>query len=473
VRRQDDRSLPVIVAALGVAMMPALARIALTIPLRVPLDANEGWNAYHSVEAFAGSLYAPPSPFFFNVYPPLSFYIVHAVASLTGDPIVAGRAIACVSFVALGILLSRAAGQMGCTRYEAAFGGVLFAASTLALSHYVGIDDPHFLGQAVVCAGLPFVLREPHTNARLWTAGALMTTGIFIKHSIVALPLTAVAWLWWADPPAGRRLLTAGFVLATVSLAAGFFWYGPAFHEALVTSRGYSVAVALRAVARWIIRVPVLIAALVLLVRRCPRDRHVIFCVCYVVTASVAGLLFLGGAGVDWNAMFESNWACALSAAVAVNRLTPAHAPGGGGRRRVALCAAFVAMPMAAMALGAKRAWLAPDYWLRPRVEETAAAARDVTVIAGRPGPAFCEDLALCFWAGKPPEVDVFNLQQRVRHDASAREALLRLVDDRHYGVVQLNEMAPLFGPAFLDALNRRYIIIASRPASVVLAPQP
>jgi len=36
------------------------------------------------------------------------------------------------------------------------------------------------------------VLREPHTSARLWTAAALMTGGIFIKHSIVALPLTAV-----------------------------------------------------------------------------------------------------------------------------------------------------------------------------------------------------------------------------------------------------------------------------------------
>src|SRR6185503_1279759 len=199
--------------ALGVAMAPALARITLTVPLRVPLDANEGWNAYHSLEASGGSLYTQASPFFFNVYPPLSFYIVGAAAPLVGDPVVAGRAIACVSFVALAVLVAAAAHEMGCTPSEAAFGGVLFAASTMALSHYVGIDDPHFLGQAVVCAGLLFVLREPHTSARLWTAAALMTAGIFTKHSIVALPLTAVAWLLKVDPPAGRRLLVAGFVL--------------------------------------------------------------------------------------------------------------------------------------------------------------------------------------------------------------------------------------------------------------------
>jgi hypothetical protein len=130
-------------------------------------------------------------------------------------------------------------------------------------------------------------------------------------------------------------------------------------------------------------------------------------------------------------------------------------------------------MPTVAMALSARRAWLTPDYWLRPRAEETAAARRDVEMIASRPGPAFCEDLALCFWAGKPPEVDVFDLQQRVRWDGATRAALLRLVDGRYYAVVQLREAGPLFGPAFLDTLNRRYMIVASRPASVVLAPRP
>jgi hypothetical protein len=473
VSRQDDRSLLVIVAALGIAMAPALVRIALTIPLRVPLDANEGWNAYHSLEALGGALYAHSSPFFFNVYPPLSFYIVGAAASLTGDPVVAGRGIACLSFAVLAGLLAAAAREMGCTRSEAAFGGVLFAASTLALSHYVGIDDPHFLGQAVVCAGLIAVLREPHTSARLWTAAALMTAGIFIKHSIVALPLTAVAWLLKVEPPAGRRLLGAGFVLGVVSLVAGVAWFGPALLEALVTTRAYSLAVAVRAVGRWIIRVPVVIAAIVLLVGRFPRDRHVIFCVWYVTAASAAGLVFLGGAGVDWNAMFESNWACALTAAVALNRLTPSSLANAGGRRRLILAMAFVATPMVAMALSSRRAWLTPDYWLKPRAEETAAAGRDVELIASRPGPSFCEDLALCYWAGKPPEVDVFNLQQRVRWDEATRAALLRFVDGRYYAVVQLRDVAPLFGPAFLATLNRRYMIIASRPASVVLAPRP
>ena len=60
----------------------------------------------------------------------------------------------------------------------------------------------------------------------------------------------------------------------------------------------------------------------------------------------------------------------------------------------------------------------------------------------------------------------------RVAH-AIALRMLLRRVDGRYYASVQLRDVGPLFGPTFLDTLSRRYMIIASRPASVVLAPRP
>ena len=127
---------------LAAASLPALVRIARVIPLRVSLDVNEGWNAYQAVAAFAGDLYPHPARFFFNNYPPLSFYVVGAVARVVGDPIVAGRSIGLVMFLALGVIAALAARQMRCTRTEAAFGAAMFVATTLALSHYVGMNDP-------------------------------------------------------------------------------------------------------------------------------------------------------------------------------------------------------------------------------------------------------------------------------------------------------------------------------------------
>ena len=49
----------------------------------LPLEiwGNEGWNAYHADTAMrGGSLYPPPDGLVANNYPPLSFYIVGALA---------------------------------------------------------------------------------------------------------------------------------------------------------------------------------------------------------------------------------------------------------------------------------------------------------------------------------------------------------------------------------------------------------
>jgi hypothetical protein len=78
----------------------------LTIGRFIPLDPNEGWNAYFGDAAIHGGvLYPPADALITNNYPPLSFYIVGGIGYLTGNTIFAGRAIALVSllFVAWSI----------------------------------------------------------------------------------------------------------------------------------------------------------------------------------------------------------------------------------------------------------------------------------------------------------------------------------------------------------------------------------
>src|SRR5919202_4350868 len=113
---------------MAVASAMAIVRIARAIPLHVPLDRNEGWNAYQAVAALRGNLYPRSPHFFFNNYPPLSFYLVGALERLTGDAIIVGRTIAMASFFALAALVAIGARRMRCSRAEATFGAVLFAA---------------------------------------------------------------------------------------------------------------------------------------------------------------------------------------------------------------------------------------------------------------------------------------------------------------------------------------------------------
>ena len=78
------------VAAAGCAL--GLWRVIAALCLSVPLDPNEGWNAYHAAAAIAGApLYPGTDRFMVNNYPPLSFYAVGWLGWIVGDAIVAGR----------------------------------------------------------------------------------------------------------------------------------------------------------------------------------------------------------------------------------------------------------------------------------------------------------------------------------------------------------------------------------------------
>ena len=88
-------------AVLGMALFCALGlwRAIATMGLRLPIDPNEGWNAYHAAAAMAGApLYPGAQSTMINNYPPLSFYLAGALGRVLGDNIFAGRIVSLLSF---------------------------------------------------------------------------------------------------------------------------------------------------------------------------------------------------------------------------------------------------------------------------------------------------------------------------------------------------------------------------------------
>jgi hypothetical protein len=129
----------------------------LAIAAHVPRDPNEGWNAYLAHAAVTGSaLY--PQGLMINNYPPLSFYIVGALGTITGDPIVAGRLLSLISFFAVAGAITVILREMGATVLASLFASLFFAAGVLAASDYVAMDDPQLLGHALQLAGLSLLL---------------------------------------------------------------------------------------------------------------------------------------------------------------------------------------------------------------------------------------------------------------------------------------------------------------------------
>jgi hypothetical protein len=454
-----DRALLVIAAALFLFCAPALLRAALTVPVRAPLDYNEGWNAYHTDAAFSPrGLYPDPPRLFFTNYPPLSFVIVGAAARATGDAIVAGRIISLLSFGASVVVLFYAARRMQCGRAESAFGAALFAAYMLTFSSYVGVDDPELLAHAIQGAGLLLLLRAPRTTARLVCAAGLLSLGVFVKLNAFALPIAAAVWLLMVDRTSGRRLIAAGAALGIAGAMLCVLVFGPRFLAEVFAARAYSSADVARCALRWVIRMPVFIAALIVLVRRKRDDPDVLLCAVYAVIATVSGLLLLGGAAVDWNVMFDSNEAFCLSASLALHRLRPASVQ-VARPRQLALAGAYIVVLLLGTIIGGRREWASSTYWLTPRRTAESDAARDIEFLRAANGPAFCEELALCYWAGKPQEVDLFNLEQRIRLGSRTADEVLSLVEWQYFGAIQLPPGRSYFDDRFAGVLSKAYTV--------------
>jgi hypothetical protein len=217
----------------------------------------------------------------------------------------------------------------------------------------------------------------------------------------------------------------------------------------------------------------VYIAAACLVVRARPQDEGVRFCGLYAGIAGVLGCVLSGGDGINRNVLFDADWALCLGAAVTLNRLSAVLAGDRGSRRRLRLIVACLAAPIVAAALNARWEWRARDYWLSPHAVEASAARRDIEFLRRHEGPALCEELALCFWSGKPVEVDVFNTGLRIQGGwRDGADRLVHLVETRHFSVVQTDVPPLSMGPRFAEALRRAYRVDHEAPDERFMVPR-
>lgn len=467
----DGRAIRAALCVLAAGCALALIRVLLTVPLRVPLNYNEGWNAYHVAEVLRGSaLYHSSSPFFFNNYPPLSFYIVAACTRAIADPIIAARYLSLAAFVIWTILLAETAVLLHCSRQEGWFAALLFAAVELRFTDYVGIADPQMLGHAVASAGLVTVLRRPHSMWFLLAGATLLTTAAFIKQNLIALPIACVVWLAMTDRPQAWRLAALGSTIAALGLVLCFAVFGSAFLEVFIAPRSYVPLKGAWMALQWVIRMIAFLVLFTVVARRCARDQAVIFCGVYATVGTLFGFLFGGGAGVNWNVFFDADWALCLSAAVALNRLSSVEQEFRAVNVRAKFLVGYVMALTIALVVAVRMEWWSPRYWLTPHAVEAASAALEIEFLEAHGERALCEELALCFWARKAVEVDVFNTQQGVLTGRIDEGRLLGLMDGHAYGVIQIDAPARDLGRPFSlalareyrldhDALNRRYFV--------------
>jgi hypothetical protein len=178
----------------------------------------------------------------------------------------------------------------------------------------------------------------------------------------------------------------------------------------------------------------------------------------------ILAFVFAGGGGADLNHLFDPIVALALIGGVALPFAVRAS-------ERVRYGSALLAVLLIVPYYLGVLTMLAPHvqedagtFRSIPQLEqEFAAAAQFVT---SQPGPALCESLLLCFEAGKPQEFDAFIVDQQVKTGQVPEAAVLKMLDDRRFGTIQLNVPAgePLaaaermrFSQAFMAKLLATY----------------
>jgi hypothetical protein len=450
---EDWRRTPVlivVVALLSVAVLAAFVRAFLIAPLHVPIDPNEGWNAYHA----AGSPYPPPGAFMINNYPPLSFYLVGLLGACLGDNIVAGRFVSLAAFAGICLFIAVVLRQMNAGWTAALFGALLFASTLLFGSDYVGMDDPQLLGHALQLAGLLFVLQRPRNWPTMLVSGVLFVTGGFIKHNLFALPLASLAWLAFCDRYNALRLLAGVFVLTFAAFIAAQATLGISLLHHLNSARMYSLRQMGESLRDWMPLVAIPLCALFVLMFQSRRDEAARLAIVYAAIAVASGALLLGGAGVDVNAMFDADIALTLCAGLAISRWPARETP--FWRASAQIFPMLCILPLVLIALRAPD-WRDPSFWLAPLREEAALAKTDVAFLRGHPGPAMCENLTFCYWAGKEGPVDVFNLDQQFETGSRDPNTFLRLLRSRSFDSVELDETSPFPFPKRVENVFNQY----------------
>jgi hypothetical protein len=444
------RAFKLVVLGTALFCILGLWRAVAIMGLRLPLDPNEGWNAYHAAAALSGApLYPGPQSTMINNYPPLSFYLVGALGRVLGDNIFAGRIVSLLSFFFVSFGIFVAALRMGCKRLEASFAALLFAGVLLVFTNYVGIDDPQMLAHAFAMAGFLLLLREPRRSAHVAAAAALFVLAVFVKHNVIGMAAAATAWLAVYDRRSALRLVACGIGFLLLGFVLFRLAYGTGLLAHLISSRLYSLDNLHNGLDRWLHWALVPLVGLTILAFLRWKDRHVRLVTFYAAFSTILGIGFLGGAGVDVNVMFDADIALALGAALLLERTA---------RRMFAPVAAAAYVLPLLFAAWTNGDWRDADTWLHPMREEAGLAQKDIAFLAARQGPALCEMQSFCYWARKPATVDVFNVGQQFDAGARSDGPLVGLIEARRFCVIQFDPDSPYsLGENVHDAVAHAY----------------
>jgi hypothetical protein len=425
------------------------------LPFPIEIAQNEGWNAYHADAASflphpgAAPLYPATDTLIVNNYPPLSFYVTGGLAKLSGvDALYVGRVMSILAVAALAGLIATVVRQLGGGAAGAAFGGLWFVAvMARSFTRFTGMNDPQLVGHVLMMSALAwFLSREARGRSAVPPVLAMAAAG-FYKHNIIAVPVTALAWLALTGWRRAVAPAVAGAGAAALGLAVCVLVYGDVFLANLLTARPSSVMRALNGLGRLQFILPALVLWGIWAAAE-PRSRAARFTMLFVAVGFAAFVAQWSGEAILDNAQFDLAIAAAVGLGLAFDRAgkTPFGQRNGVTAARAVILAVVAVRLLATLRIEPALVLFSPAY----RAEYYAAAAgvrADAARVAAIPGPVACDIKVVCRMAGKPFVYDDFRAEMLVAAGRSGglnvdglirAHGLTRFSGDPHDGIESL-----------------------------------
>ena len=468
---------------------------AVSIGFPYEKNYNEGWNVYNTQRLIDHETIYDDNYWRVNNYPIFSFVVVAGVDVLVRDPLLSGRIVALISFIAIGVLAAVVTLRLGGGRSGALLsGGCALGFYYLAAPAWIAVDDPQSLAEALMLCGLAAYVGRPRTRRMLLQVAILIMLAGFTKHSLVAIPLAITVDLalraprrlpFWFATCAGAgvvllaltQLVAGGAFLQHLASPREYIWYNVHYHL-MKFVRLFKVPLILLGLCSW---------------KLFRRDRLVL--ALYGGIAVLSGAFLSGYEGASYNMLQDAAVFLAMACGLMLADLRRSVSDGclaNGAFAGIMLGLAPVVLAAPVLTMASKdlgevahpRRLLAAD-----RAAEQSFAA-DVAYLSRKPGAKICESLLLCYESGAAFTLDPFNSRQYILSGRLDQGDLIRRVAAQEFAAIQLRadicddrlsaschilhypRKFNRFTDQFLYAVDRFYRIDRRSPSGVFYVPK-
>jgi hypothetical protein len=396
---------------------------------------TEGWNSYFQDAAAGGlPLYPAADGLVGNNYPPLSFYAIGLLGNALGiDHLFVGRAVSVVTLLAVAIEIFLSVRVLVGGRAGGAIGALWYLA---VMAHnqtiYVGANDPQLAGQAIMGAGLVWFLLRLRTGHSSVPALLLMVVAGFWKHNMIAIPVTAIAWLYISRNRHARSATMLSVAACLFGIAVCVVVFGPDFLLNLLANRQHALFNVIGNIGhlQW--------PALAILIwggwafdNRASNAAK--FTALHIGFGLAACILQWFGHGVAGNAEFDLILALGIGLGVAFTRIETTWLAKRIGARhsRDAMIAALLIRLIVSDRQETALLILSADFRSSTYANQRIVLS-ETAQVAAMTGDVACANKLVCRLAGKPFVADEFKLEELVLTGRATDADVASMLDARH-----------------------------------------